>query len=33
VTWRTAIATAAIGMLAFVPAVLAAQYLGRTLSP
>jgi Protein of unknown function with HXXEE motif len=33
VTWRTAIATAAVGMLAFLPVVLAAQYLGRTLSP
>jgi uncharacterized protein with HXXEE motif len=33
VTWRTAIATAAAGMLAFLPVVLAAQYLGRTLAP
>jgi hypothetical protein len=33
VTWRSAIATAAVGMLAFVPAVLAAQYAGRNLAP
>jgi hypothetical protein len=33
VTWRTAIATAAAGMLAFLPAVLAAQYIGRSLAP
>jgi hypothetical protein len=33
VTWRAAIATAAVGMLAFLPVVLAAQYIGRSLAP
>jgi hypothetical protein len=33
VTWRTAIAAAVFGMLAFLPVVLAAQYIGRNLAP
>jgi hypothetical protein len=33
VTWRTAIAAAIFGMLAFLPVVLAAQYIGRNLAP